>query len=240
MVRKQILKARKSSRDELLNKQRRKENEDKLVLNITYHPSLAQLKMTMTRIHLLSTPNNEYNKVFRGIPIIGFRRAKNLKDIIGRTKIPQVKNKGWRGPCEGLRCEAYKHIVPTRNVTSSTTKPTYEIRPENINFRSKNVVYLISCKTCLKQYTERLEEFKARFNNYRCAHHNYRKNMKVKQESFQAHFADGVHSGEGDWEKRLIDQSDSTEDIRKRESFWQHELDTFQPNGLNEREITLF
>ena len=59
-------------------------------------------------------------------------------------------------------------------------------------------------------------------------------------ESFQAHFADGVCSGEVDWEVRLIDQSDSTEDLRKRESFWQYELDTCQPNGLNEREVALF
>ena len=64
--------------------------------------------------------------------------------------------------------------------------------------------------------------------------------MKVKQESFYAHFADGVHTGEGDWEVRLIDQSDITEDLRKTESFWQHEVDTFQPNGLNEREVALF
>ena len=64
--------------------------------------------------------------------------------------------------------------------------------------------------------------------------------MKVKQKSYHGHFADGVHSGEGDWEVRLIDQSDSTEDLRKKETFWQHELDAFQPNGLNEREVALF
>ena len=64
--------------------------------------------------------------------------------------------------------------------------------------------------------------------------------MKVKQESFHVHFANGVHSGEEDWEVTLIDQSESTKDLRKRESFWQHELDTFQPNGLNEREVALF
>ena len=56
--------------------------------------------------------------------------------------------------------------------------------------------------------------------------------MNVKQESFHAYFANGVHSGKGDWEVRLNDQSDSRVDLRKRESFWQHELDTFQPNGL--------
>ena len=84
-------------------------------------------------------------------------------------------------------------------------------------------------------YTGSSEEFRARFNSYRCAHCNYCKNRKVKQESFHSHFADDIHSGEGDWEVRLIDQSDRTEDLRKRESFWQHELDTFKPNGLNQR-----
>ena len=39
---------------------------------------------------------------------------------------------------------------------------------------------------------------------------------------------------------RLIDQTDNVEDLRKSESFWQHELDTFQPNGLNEQEEALF
>ena len=40
--------------------------------------------------------------------------------------------------------------------------------------------------------------------------------MRVKQESFHAHFVDCVHSGEGDWEVRLIDHSDSTDDLSKR------------------------
>ena len=102
----------------------------------------------------------------------------------------------------------------------------HEIRPENLSCRSKNVVYLISCKTCLKQYTGSSEEFRARCNNCSCVHRYHRKNMKVEQESFHVHFADVIHSGEGDWEVRLIDQSDSTEDLRKRESIWQHELDS--------------
>ena len=138
----------------------------------------------MTRIHLLLTPANEHNKVFRDVPIIGFRRAKSLKDILVRAKVPQFKNKAWCGPCKGPRCEIFKHIVPIRNCTSSTRKRTYEIRPENLNFRSKNVVYLMSYKTSHKQYTGRSEEFRARFNNYRCAHLNYSKYRKVKQEAF--------------------------------------------------------
>ena len=43
-----------------------------------------------------------------------------------------------------------------------------------------------------------------------------------------------------DWEISLIDQAGSADDLRRRESFWQYELDTFQPNGLNERDVALF
>ena len=47
----------------------------------------------MIRIHLLLTPDNKHNKVFRDVPIIGLRRAKRLKDILVRTKVPQIKTK---------------------------------------------------------------------------------------------------------------------------------------------------
>ena len=110
--------------------------------------------------------------MFRDVPTTGFRRAKSLKDIFVWAKIPQIKNKGWCGSCKGPRCEIYKHIVPTRNFISSNSKRTYEIRPENLNCRSKNLVFLISCKTCHKQYTSSSEEFRARFTNYRCVHCN--------------------------------------------------------------------
>ena len=84
------------------------------------------------------------------------------------------------------------------------------------------------------------EDFRPRFNNYRSVHRNFLKEKKGEQESFNAHFAEVNHNGENDWEERLIDQTDNVEELRKRESFWQYELDTFQTNGLNEREVDLF
>ena len=62
----------------------------------------------------------------------------------------------------------------------------------------------------------------------------------MKQESFNAHFVEANHNGEEDWEVRLIDQTDNVEDLSKGGFFWQHELKTFQPNRLNEREEALF
>ena len=42
------------------------------------------------------------------------------------------------------------------------------------------------------------------------------------------------------WEITLINQTDSVEDLWRGESFWQYELNTFQTNGLNERDVALF
>ena len=62
----------------------------------------------------------------------------------------------------------------------------------------------------------------------------------MKQKLFKSHFAKANGNGEEDSEVRLIDQTDNVEDVRKRESFWQHEPETFQQNGLNESEVALF
>ena len=77
LVRGQILKARKFSRSEVLNKQKRMGNKSRIVFNITYHPVFSKLKNVLSEIHLLSTPDREHRKVFEKVPIIGFRRAKS-------------------------------------------------------------------------------------------------------------------------------------------------------------------
>ena len=38
-----------------------------------------------------------------------------------------------------------------------------------------------------------------------------------------------------DWEFILIDKAADLMSVRKKESFWQHKLNTFMPKGLNER-----
>ena len=120
------------------------------------------------------------------------------------------------------------------------TQRIYFIRPPDLKCSSENVVYPFTCKTCSKQYTGSTEDFRPRFNNYRCAHRNFLKRKNLNKSQFNTHFGEVNHNGKDDWEVRLIDQTDNEEDLRKRESFWQHKLDTFQPNRLHEREEALF
>ena len=142
--------------------------------------------------------------------------------------------------CGGTRCEICKHVMTTETFRSFSTKREYCIKPNNLNCRSNNVVYLSSCKACSKQYAGNTESFRSRFNNYKSAHGNFINGNTVKQASLHAHFKDDKHHGVSDMEITLIDQTESKDDLKRRESFWQYKLDTFQPNGLNERDVALF
>ena len=108
------------------------------MFNITHHPIFSKLKDTMS---LLLTPDQEQQQVFDKIPIIGFRRAKCLKDILVRAKVPPVlKNEGSYRPCKKSRCKIFEHILSTDNFKSKTTKKTYFIRPPDLKCSSENVV----------------------------------------------------------------------------------------------------
>ena len=53
----------------------------------------------MPFLHLLLTPDQEHQKVFHKVPIISFRRAKSLKDILVKATVPSLqKNEGFCGP----------------------------------------------------------------------------------------------------------------------------------------------
>ena len=118
-----------------------KGNDYKLVFNFTYHPNFSNLKDTMSFLHVLLTPDREHQQTFHKVPIIGFRRAKGLKDILVRAKVPPVlKNEGFCGPCKKSRCEICEHIVSTDSFKSTTTQRTYFIRPPDLKCSSKNAV----------------------------------------------------------------------------------------------------
>ena len=135
----------------------------------------------MSFLHLLLTPDQEHQQVFHKVPIIGFQRAKRLKDILVRSKVPSVlKNEGFCGPWKKSRCQISEHIVSTDNFKSTTIQRTYFIRPPDLKCSSENVLYLFTCKTCSKQYTGSTEDFRPRFNNYRYTRRNFFKRKKVK------------------------------------------------------------
>ena len=101
VVRKQILKARASSRDTLLDKTKEVRNSERLVLTLTYHPSINNFQNVLNEAHILLTPTKEHRKVFGDKPpMIGWRKPKSLKDHLVSAKVkcePSSDNKS--APC---------------------------------------------------------------------------------------------------------------------------------------------
>ena len=186
LVRGQILKARKFLRSKLLNKRKGMRNNNRFIFNVTYHPVLLKVKNIPSEIHLLITPNRKHGKIFERISIVGFRRAKILKDILVRAKVAPLEKK-------------------KDSSRSFSTQREYWIKLDNLNCHSNKVVYLFLCKTSFKQYPGSKESFQSRFNNYKSAHRNLIKGNTVKQASFHTHFDDDRHHGMSYWEITLID-----------------------------------
>lgn len=164
-----------------------------------------------------------------------------ILDILVRAKLPRISQ--GSGECKGCgakRCAVCKILKNTTTFENKNGKQ-YSIRSEGeLNCSSKCVVYLVTCKTCKIQYVGSTDPpFRLRVNNYKACYRKYISSKSVPQASFHAHFAQEDHNGMDDWEFTLIDQSTNLPSVRRREIFWQYELNTFHPDGLNERDVPI-
>ena len=242
MVRKQILKDRAFSRDTFLETVKEVRNNDRLVLTLTYHPSIENFPNVLNEKPLLLTPNKEHRKVFGDKPpLIGWRKPKSLKDHLVCAKIkcePSSDNK--RAPCCRFRCQIFPFIEETKTFQNKDKSETFNIRKEILNCSTDLVVYLIECNLCSKQYVRStITPFHSRFKNYKIGARTvskvYPKKCNLYQEQLHRHFNSEGHNGIQDWKITIIERTENVLELRCRESYWQHRLDTFIPNRLNER-----
>ena len=111
LVRKEILKARKQSRETLLDKEKMSRNDDRVTFNITYYLVSKNIKNFIEELHILLAPDEQHRNGFTDIPRIGFKNCKKLKDhLYLRSVLPNTDVAGNPGPCGGKRspCELGK------------------------------------------------------------------------------------------------------------------------------------
>ena len=154
MVRQQILKARKFTREDLLNQDSKTKGRNKLVFNFTYHPAHLKLKHILSNINLL-TPDAQHRKIFPEVPIVGFKRGKSLKDLLVRAKVPVEKETDGKScGCQGKHCEVCTFLEEKSIFTNKEGSDIYKIREGfHLYCNSENVVYLITSKKCKKNST---------------------------------------------------------------------------------------
>ena len=70
LVWKEILWARKISRNELLDKEKSQGNDSKLTFNVTYYPVFRHLKNQLKELHVILACDEAHKKIFPEVPIL--------------------------------------------------------------------------------------------------------------------------------------------------------------------------
>ena len=130
LVRKEILRARKISRNELLDKEKSQGNVSKLTFNVTYYPVFRHLKSQLKELHVILVCDEDHKKVFPEVPIIGFKNNKNLKSHLVRAALPDINEVGRCEPCGGKRppCQLCNNMKNTSTFKSKHSNEVYQTK----------------------------------------------------------------------------------------------------------------
>ncbi|MCP4491895.1 MAG: GIY-YIG nuclease family protein, partial [Gammaproteobacteria bacterium] len=135
--------------------------------------------------------------------------------------------------CDSRRCKTCHFISDQSWIISSVTGKRFRFSEEHLNCSTTNVVYLIECNKCDKQYVgETKQQLKVRF----LQHYNAIRRGDLGH--MYEHFRSARHS-ENDMNIRIIDRiiAPSESVARKSrleiEDFWIRTLNTAAPWGLN-------
>ena len=159
-----------------------------------------------------------------------------LQDISNPAKetpaqLPTLKTQQARiRRCNHPKCLTCKHLNCSNQFTSTKTKTTYTIR-HSFSCTSTNLIYLITCKKCKKQYVGfTMLKLNTRINHHRS---NILNNKPIY---ISVHFNFPDHSI-NDLSVQPIDTVEDKkcplEELRKLERFWIKTLKTTKPHGLN-------
>ena len=128
--------------------------------------------------------------MFQSIPLVSFRKAKTLQDILVRAKLPQ--HSGGPGCCQGCgrrNCQVCKFMTGGDTFGNKEGTRTFNLRKGILNCNSKYVVYKLQCKTCQSQYIgSTITPFRHRFNNYKSQFRTFLNGNSTPQAHLFSHF----------------------------------------------------
>ena len=197
-------------------------------------PSLSSI--IHKHFHILQS-SERLKEIFKEPPIVAFRKPKSLKQFLVRAKVNKESevssNDKTSLGCFKLHnknCKLCQRLVQSDNFSSSVTGRTYKIKDE-INCKSKGVIYLITCGDCHKQY---IGETGTAFST---RHYGHRSDILKKPNlPLSKHFLQGTCSFDNISIIGFEIHKGNSRSRKQREGWWQHQLRTIQPLGINNRE----
>ena len=232
------------SREDLL-KYKEKGNDNRLKFTTIYNRKLPEIHEIIDKYWNILSTNEKQAKIFKDKPILTFKRNKNLKDMLGGSRLMNnrkiVKKTTKTGQCSPCLSQmgniCCKHILSTKTFRSATTGETFNIK-HRVNCKTRKGIYLASCKLCpTYQYVGKFETTWAE------RLYNHRKDAKkTKSIPYDEHFHQPNHNFSDHARFIIIEtlenQVNTTVDRRRleeQEDFWVSKLQTSAPKGFNEK-----
>ncbi|KAJ8037537.1 hypothetical protein HOLleu_18374 [Holothuria leucospilota] len=241
-VRNQIRKAKSVTREEALTSRPQRSN-TRVPMVVTYHPGLPNIGAILKELQPLLHCSDKCRKAVKDIPMMAFRRPKNLANYLVHAKLKPANAENTplgTVKCGDRRCLVCEFLKTGDSFTSKGTNKSYTINFE-LNCNSSNVVYLLTCKVCDIQYVGSTStKFRLRFNNHKSrikAHTRMSSDEKLRDDLIYQHFHSLGHNGLEDLSVQLIDRVDYEKDLLDKEGQWAYRLKCIKPHGLNENDF---
>ena len=237
-----------SDRNSLLNPatedEKDEEKNDKTFLITTFHPNFRECDKIVERNWDLLDRSSSTRPLIKLDLIKGNRRAKNLRDILVRARLPRLtptprppssNNITSTNRCNKTSCQYCQVIDMSGRITSVVTHKSYNTR-SNVTCRSNNLVYGLCCTQCGKHYVgqtkrplvERLREHIRNITQHTDIHivgrhfNESDHNGLVSLQAYVLNFARGHPDAKTSLNIRL-----------ELESMWIERLRSYVPTGLN-------
>ena len=110
-------------------------------------------------------------EIFPQPPLVAYKRPPNIKDKLIRAKVPKQNaskpKRNLPGMKKCLSCGVCPYVREGKSVISTSNNHKMDINT-NVNCNSSNVVYLVGCLKCRKQYIgETDRKIRERFREHR-------------------------------------------------------------------------
>jgi hypothetical protein len=249
ILKKHLAEIQKYSQDDLLlPKIKSDEKSNRMVLVLDYNPAnpdiIGILKNNWKSLE--ASPN--LGELFKEIPMVAHKRAKNLKDTLVKASItyPPEPTTSMRynnrpKPCKRVRCPLCPLHINQQTIYSPIAKATYKL-PRVLDCETRNLIYCIQCKTCGKLYVgETLRSLRERINEHLGDIRQHRIKKPVAR-----HFLSKGHSIKSfshkvlELIKRDPKEETCTKYRRARERDWIFKLRCLEPIGLNSMTLAIY
>ena len=221
------------SQEQALQSSEKSRNKNIIPFVVEYNPSLPNIGLILNKYwDLLQLSRKDSVKyVHEYKPILAFKRPRNLRDFLVHSAFKD-KTSHFSQACDRRRCSHCKNIIKTDVFTSTCTQNSFNLR-FSTDCTSQNVIYLIECKRCNKQYVGQTnQQVSKRMNSHRFDINNY--DSEGYATNVALHFNSNSHSI-ADFSFLPIDVVNDEMTRLCKETYWIHKLETMSPKGMNSK-----